>query len=625
MIYYITALSLVNPERSDILRYPFHDGVEYEGIFASEAAARYTISHLAQEGRVVDRFILFMSYDCMAKVFDFGDVALPGQILEYLSDLHNVSTYQYFSAAVRDEMTNAMKLYPELQSLLSEQYGGMDGYLDEAMGFSEDNMTIISDNPDISELKKAIQEGLGIDESMQIYMDITGGSRISSLVAMLFTNWYENNWNASVEKVLYASYMGDEPKLIDWTENYEIIQIADPKKRLDELDLNLDNEDGIASIEDMDDLLSIAREAGRRVVSYSVKELESRRCRLEKAVEILNEEPPSMEVVLYLRIFLKAIDNLKKTSVERLKDRSEQEDKGGFIHAFYESIIENLVDRDLLKPSSSYIRDNKKKRVVKNVIDGVRRYYGDVKNTKNMGGVVGFCYVLIEDLENHKEEDPSERLERRFSLTNETYMGWREPPYPLRGANSNLNRHFIGMIRDEINLESMDESGLLEYERLRNLYFNFGFPFCCLDDGNWRHEDVRRYYINAVKRFVKKQIRPKWLDYSRAKGEIKKEKLAEYTAMLREYKDYDRLDIEMPALPMPRSLTINQTKFKGQEEARRFMDSFNDLYSEARKFRNAVAHPELKKMEYYLDSARQKEMAEKIRVWLDRYGSILEK
>ena len=673
---FITALSNINPRNFKEADYQYRvirdkelckpeDADTYKGYFSGEPGIRCAIRQLAEEGELFDRYVIFCSEKTMKKE-DISELlsntdrdilsGLLGESFRYTDDsdkssehniekievpitFSNISAYEYIEAVIRYEVksavngTNGMAI---LSWLEEKGYTGqtedeiINSYVNAACHINGDVPIDINDNPNIEELKRNIEgsvnylarwDGESVDtEPTDIYLDITGGTRITSLVSLLISQWYKQKKQANVKKVLYSSIMDDKvAAVIDWTENFELFDIADSKTKLKNVSI-LSNYVGNAFSKDEWNLLN--KYINESCNTQSDDEIENRVTVLEAFRNRIYDDHSIESIETLIRID-DAIDNYSSTQIQNLK-KLDIDNPGEYIEKFYGHIYNTLEKKDVLKvkvnESVSGIVDEKyNKLTMKEALSTNELYYAryNKKNQLN-GGVIFFVSKMVRFLNVNK--DPKAYWNQIRNIDNKYYERWNEPSYTLRGANSVLNKYFLdGLNSPNHKIRKSKqfnvENNILEYEGYRNLYFNYGFPFACIGDKNHIFEDVRDYYIKEVGMFID-EIR----EFYDSNKEAYENELDYYC----DPKDGEaRLMKKIKIYKGPECVIANIDKFESEDEAKEFITSFNKLMEKVRNVRNAHAHPEQPSLDKYRTDEVIQKIAEEIKIWIEDHRNLV--
>lgn len=279
---FVTALSAINlvanfeqRRATQLCMYKnlIDDGKEDEripGIFSGEAALRYYIRKSIQNGNCPDRYLFLCTNQVLnlveePKTITINDIkraisiqkenelsktrdhehssirAAYDENEKIISDTMDCmkemnldctddtpfSTYDYVKAIVYYETADifadktARREYAENSSSIQVMENGekvpfilMDWIAEDAVLKFMEKM--------LSDFKEC--------EKINVSMDLTGGSRLSNLSALLVTQWFENNWNASIDYLFYSESKkitneNYEYRLHDWLKSYRKFNI----------------------------------------------------------------------------------------------------------------------------------------------------------------------------------------------------------------------------------------------------------------------------------------------------------------------------------------------------------------------------------------------------------------
>ena len=682
---FMAAVSNINEYNFKKLTYEYIDedgktveGKKYTGYFSGEPGIKCAIDELLEQGLLFDKYVLFCSPKTMSPVnindltidesgkvikggleeedkelyknfiknlygVDYSEVLDDSKIEDSNSEdkvFEKVSAYDYVEMIIRQKINEAIrgeqgekvsswlrdKGYVNSEGIPTE--ADIERYIQTACRIAGDKPIIMDDNPDIEVIKRNIEsQQSGYEEEMNIYIDITGGTRITSIVAMLMSRWYEQKKMAKVSKVLYSSIMNDSRlAVIDWTKNYELFKIADSNSDLMKMVLFSEENENITKVLEGEGL---SLEYIYRYVNDSSKNLnrydqKNQKQYLIKVREVLAEHEEireSLQGVHLSGIISQAIDKYEKNQLtkslidytEQLSDTSKEVEYDNFIVDFYENIIGALCSKGVLSTPDENISE---------VLNSMTWYYDKpLKNKKTgktyrLSGVVWLVSKMCKYLKDNPDKKPKtywfnmQKLDNSFYMNN--YSKGREPYFTLKGANLRENNYFMDKLRkNEINmfntLEIKEFNDIWRYEQLRNIYFNQGFPFAFITPKGSCLEDVREYYIKKVDALVDK--------LEKLYEEDKKQYVDELEKLEDEEKGYI-LD-EIPGYSLPDCIKLNSKKFSNKETGDIFIKKLKEIREEARPYRVATSHSgELKYAEYRKEE-NLKKMTNKIIRWIN--------
>ena len=673
---FMTALSNINLRNFKKLNYAFRDEngklVEeksYPGYFSGEPGIRCAIDDLLEQGLLFDKYVIFCSpktieqvdiseiqYDSSGKILRGGmeradkDIyqnyisGIQGfdydtdknEVVEKSVSFENISAYDYIEMIIREriykaitdgkkeQITSWMRTngYCESTGVVNEEV--IEEYIKAACRIDNGKPIIMDDNPDIEVIKRNIESQQSVrNDKMNIYIDITGGTRITSVVAMLMSRWYEQNQMAEVKKVFYSSIMkGEEAVIIDWTRNYELFKIADSKSDLMFISLfseeNSRINDCLKKEELSLDLIDrYYKDAGKKLSDDKIVKqkayLEKSRMILEDDIEIAT----SLQGLSLVNMISSAINRYDKTalsnSVSEYKEQKKTNNKEAkpdvFIKKFHEGIIGSLCEKKILSA------DNENENIA-DIIKCMNWYYRKDDNKRFKSGVVYFVLDMCKYLNSNINESPSNHYKNLKKLDNKLYKdkfdGKREPRFQLKGANYVHNEFFINELKNKkislykkFEIKSIDD--VIEYEVLRNIYFNQGFPFAFITTYGKICEDVKVYYLKTVNEFVDNLEKLYISDKAAYKDELKNCMDVEYIQFL------------IPEYSLPECIKVDKSKVGGDEnKCNEFISGLKELREEARLFRNAEAHPDDSKFDIYRGDDKLEALADKILAWLEK-------
>ena len=639
---FMTAVSNLNVKSFKKLTYEYKDekgslveGKTYTGYFSGEPGIKCAIDDLLEQGLLFDKFVLFCSPKTMSKV-DISDLIYDedgSKAIDTNASLTNVSAYDYVEMIIREKIYEAIlgkksesvtewfreKGYVSSEGIPTEET--IERYIRTACRIDDGQPIIMDDNPDIETIKRNIEsQQSGYEEKMNIYIDITGGTRITSIVAMLMSRWYEQNKEAYVSKVIYSSIMNDSRALIlDWTKNYELFKIADSKSDLFSMILFSDENDRITKMLEkeelsLQDIHRYYKDSNKKIGDERIV---SQRQYLERAKDVLEmdeEISTSIQGVYLIKLINSAINRYSRNSLsnavgeykEQKKNNKRESKPDEFIKKFHEGIIGSICEKNILTAENEDVAD---------LIKYMNWYYKKDDN-KYKRGVVYFVINMCKYLNNHLDISPHihwsnmKKLDNRFYM--DRYSSEREPNFVLNGANIKNNElfierikaHKINMFKGKIDINSFDD--IKRYEVLRNIYFNQGFPFEFVNRRGKSYEDVKVFYLKKVNEM-----------FNNLEKMYKEDKEA-YKKELTQCMHVEYIQSIVPEYALPECIKINRQIFGGDDQkSEKFIKELKELREKARLFRNAEAHSDNAMFDEYRDDEKLERFADEILDWLE--------
>lgn len=676
---FMTALSNINLRNFKKLKYSFRDengnlveGKSYPGYFSGEPGIRCAIDDLLEQGLLFDKYVIFCSPKTMEQV-DISDIKCDddgklirggmeeadqelyqnyisgvqgfdfdtekNEVVEKSVSFENISAYDYIEMIIRERVYKAIteekneqiaswlrtKGYCEDTGVVNEKV--IDEYIKAACRIDNGKPIIMDDNPDIEVIKKNIEsQQSGRADKMNIYIDITGGTRITSVVAMLMSRWYEQNQMAEVKKVIYSSIMkGEDAVILDWTRNYELFKLANPKADIFSMGIFKGENDRIKECLaingiDMETIDSCIANSRKNIDS---KTQEKNKINLEYAGMILEDNEEIVNSIQGIKLIDKiddAINSYSRSVFENAVAEFEESDDpqkeaSRLLNHFFEDIVGYLIEKGVFQGKSSDIR---------NILKNCRWYYEKENKNRNTG-VIYEIRSLLEILHKDMSVSPSKLWEDRQNLDNDYYLDKfsqkNEAKYSIVVPNNlKINERFIKKLSENIihlqNPFDDKKISILDYERLKNIYFNYGFPFAFIVFDNHREYDgVQKDYLNKSNIFFKNL------------EEIYRKDKDEYIRKLKIYLDKEsgikELELEIPEVGLPDCIKVNDKKFKG-EDKNTFISSLNDYREKVRMFRNAESHSDDSRFDIYRDSEKNLKLAEEIVAWFKKWQNYFD-
>lgn len=619
---FITALSIISKVKLIDYEYqkvinniPVSNNAIYTGVFSGEPGIKCAIDEIANEGKLFDKFIILCSRDSAEKKVDISDVLLDKENNLYKS----ISAYEYTEEMIKkkiiDYCQNGAKKELVIAWLRERGYviNGMieiDRYIHDSCRFNNKPL-IINDNPNLNEIKNNIENSLMISdaENNNIYLDITGGTRIAIFVAMLISRWYEQQMGVNVKKVLYSSIMNaDKAYIIDWSDNYSIFKITDSKSNL--LDIGLFNEENVKLLnelcnhgKDIKIVDNYIKESGKNLIDSKIKVNVQY---LEESLAIL-EDDNSLQANQIRNSINEALNKYKQKMLKNILDAKDISDEE-YVEQFYGVVLHSLISKDIIKVSDD-VKDKPN-----DMINTFNWYYSGAKQGEQEHCVKNNTKKMLKYLKNNLDKSPMGYWGKMKKVDNKYYVNyWHEPYYIMKGANTKMNQDFINKIKSG-DIELFDKKltdgiiDIISYEKTRNVFYNYGFPFACVSRANNVYDDIRNEYVEKTDELfteLENTYQNNKFEYKRVLDDV-----------INEFEKY------IPKCQIPINyLTVDSIWFgNDSEKMKSFMNELEILLEKARAIRNAKDHPEANKLALYRDQRLINQVAIEIRGWVDKYN-----
>lgn len=591
---YLMTLSLLN-KRSffdvegnaiDQIKFKTNEGIDFYGRQTNEAPTKYIFYQLAQQGKILDNMMILISSECEEKRFDFLD---------------NKNTYEYFIDIIKEYINNDIKNnYHVLYEQIIDTYGDIDSYLNKII-----MKVAVSSKPEIDE-KNDVFESLirfiTIDkEQRNLYVDFSGGSRVSGMVLLTMVRILEKQFNTNIKEVIYAD-INNQVKKLEVINDYYI-----SLKALEDNAIAYKGGD-IAS--EYLETLGMRRSSEIKHESKNLKNLTSESQKAYSDVEteeirkkIKDESNKEFTDIIAKEMHSQALKNAKANIHNSPFSKMLNLDNKNLILDFHENLFEIMIDKKYIIQNKGKSEDFKGD--VKSQLKANETYYDGQKNYR------GVIQKVVEWL-NKDIADYNNAFRNNINLYNKEYYSFK-PKFP-RGVRKEYYERFVDYLKEnEVYVEGNDDYDLMkEYSRLSNIYFNYGFPFMCRGDNNKFYSEISDYYLDRVKSLFN------YLE------NYKNNKDSEVSLLIEDVKkngiDSELLKKRIPLMLKSELWKINNEKFNDEKEAQKFIESLYNKVEEVRPYRNAVAH---NLHNEYSPIEKQEEIATKIREWLKEYEEII--
>ncbi len=596
--YYFAAMSIINGSRLNVgddlpqIEVISESGEKYSGFQTNEVPTYFYMEKLAKKGHLFDHMEFFVTRECMEKRFKI--------------EKQEKTTCEYLRDRFVQEINRLREKYGSIDEIICKKYEGeTENYLDRVL-----NYRLIENTSDNGDLYNKLSEALNINlADACVYMDMTGGSRLSQIVSLLLMRIMEN-LGAKVEMIIYVD-ITQGAKIIDATDNYRICRLIELKDN--EVNFAKEAEKiGIAKNIDLEEIQLVA--SLKADVSNSIKSVGEQNI---KKLDVIDNKTSGNSL----------IERKKEHSVRQIKEtvniknpftRLNKLDDEKLIVSFYEEGVYAFYEVGLIRDRENgrSFRKNlnnsqlqKQQREVKELIQQMLFYYNmdnrgnKVKGQPYFHSVIGECQRIIHLLSEHTEISPLPLWESRCDVGDDFYKNYRNRYGMFYGTELNEKlleeyQHCHGQIN------TCDNSFLKMWGHYQIVYANYGFPFQFVCK-NVFYAEIRKYYIDKVSELMKEIDGQK----KRLENEDYIEKLKEMANTLTE-----RIPLRVDC----NKLRIDESILNEQGlEKNGFMKILAERMERVRPYRNDIAH----KLQIY-STEQKKELSSEIRQWVKEYETL---
>lgn len=587
MNYFICALTYV-PKTRDFehfqpIEYHFDGKEVYHGRQTNEATTKYLIDRLADSGKLFDKFLILVTDECVS-------IEVPV--------LGDITTFEYYSDLMKEYLRERIVKSAALQEEIEKNYNGeISYYLNSAFC-----KISVSD-----EMARDILKNINTDSGNELYLDFTGGSRISCLVSFLLMKVLEAR-NSEVKEIVYGDILSNPKRIVDCTYHYDLLKCIEnlakangsSVKIMSELKrMKLVDKFNASKIRDLDDMESFFD-------NKLIPSEEDKKSTQEKIDEIID----SIEDTAKGFVLEKKRRITEKQSISGYTKLLSKRDRD-LIKDFNESIIELLLDSKAICFTGKPDRFLSEKDIVLNLIKANDFYYCNYDKNDKGRGLVFTLKQWIKDLDSDTNKDP---IKHYYQKADVAMYSWFEPPYP-RKISLDKTKDFLKYLKNANEKIKIKETDPFECFRvisqLQLVYFNMGFPFMCTGVGgdDRIYLEISEHYTTDVKEFM------------RSLSALKKANCEEYRDKLKQLLKDGAIERAIPYWIPKQRLSVG-SMFTSNEEKEEFVKTLYSRLEKVRPYRNVIAH---NLHNEYSDPAKQSGIAEEIRTWLTGYREKFEK
>lgn len=573
------------------------DVVCFKGKQTNETPTQYYIWSLAHKQEVIDRMIILVTKECMNNA---------------LSETGNRTTYQYYFDKMVEYIYDLANENSFIRTYLEEKYNGSaEKYLNDII-----RVVMVPEKMDTNEWKdivSAITEYDNDSESIKLYFDFTGGSRVASLISLLLLRIIEIQ-NADVKQIIYAdAQVWEDKKLTDCTESYEILShienIAnanDSKEKTAERIMQELIKMGLAAEEDLSSMKDFDRKASDATENLK-KRSEQETAKEEEKLKSDIELSKGLAKAVKQKSFDQTHKYNRMSGFEKLKETRKK--PSDLIKDFHEEIFNILYDYEIITYNNSNPSDRRDpKLLIRNAIKANEDYYYKIwqsgKNTRE-SGVIPELKKWLKTLKNNNGFTPLKTLERNKNIKLKYYEENVNRKFFVKGITAQRSGNFEKYLSDH-NIDICGESfyKLSTWERV---YYNYGFPFMCMSvgSGNDDYPEIMDYYNNQAEILMQR------LEELQSGNQI------EYKKELHRLLDTPgALEEAVPYMIDMKIWSVNEEKFYSSGDVSGFIKTLCERIEKVRPYRNAIAH---NLDNDFRNSDKQRVIADEIRNWLDEY------
>ena len=624
---YIETLSWMR-SKGEIL--PYRTGTEemacgqerviFWGMQTNETPTKYYIWKMVQKKEMLDKIIVLVTKECLE-----ASEALDGQ-----------STYDYYREAIGRYIEELAEQEPFVgQYLAVHGYGSVTDYLQAVL-----LPVRIPERTDTREWRGIVDTILACaadNQSIDLYVDVTGGSRIASMISLLLLKVLEP-LNARVQQVIYSDISNqNDRKLVDCTGLYQMIadieSIAKAENSAERIirkliEMGIADQSDLEGVQDIDDHV---RESEQIIVSdeqtWSAK---------QTALEKQANDGSAVGRGIKHHALKKAKDKWEMDSFAKLKELSDEE----LIKTFHERIIDVLYEHGVIVLTDTSVTEDVGLKLLKEELKAKDRYYEFVnpKNTqtstqstdtkrgrryekkkhKNENGVIPFVYNLLVDLFNSKDSSNPLTFPTRIfktTLSLDYVNGKFSYIQTIKTSRFDITTpKMTSSFQSYLDDEKITTDGLTpaELDDWKRVYYNYSFPFMCVSGRERPHlyPEVMTYYRKKI-----------W-DLMGELDKLKRNDSLNYRKTLEKYlQNPQKIAQKIPYYLSGEIWKLNSDFFASHSEEH-FLKTLAEQIEQVRPYRNAFAHAS---DDEFAKAGKQRKMADKIRKWIDEYEAMFGK
>lgn len=559
--YFMTSLSLLKKNDDTItcndeveFLYEKDENIKYRGFLSNEAPLQYCIDTLAKEGKLFDKYIFLVTSECI------GD---PKNIYKG----KKVNTADYIKEKLIEYIQIALRRDELLGFRLNEMgYNDIKSYVENCIKFEQIDL-----GEEIRLHEKSKWEFKDDIRNLDIYFDFTGGTRHVQVVSFLLLLAYKER-GAVIKDIIYADYSSN-PKIIR--------NINDTLDSYFELVTTVGVDKTNVAVEKIDSSYVGNREETEKFDN----EIEDHKDSLKKT-DTSKFEGKDFNDPLINAEKERQIQKVNKNNSKNPFQKCVREDINETIKSFNENIINCLVDTKVIV--SEKINDRYLKNGVMICID---YYFG----SKYVHGVIDVVQEVLDFLQENVYKNAVEYWKERCDISNTLYDEY----YAEHKTKTNLRVVNERAYKDYCDVNSNNNLVF----RNQIVFFNYGFPFACMDKGSYCHTDIRKHYIVKIEKLIE---------------DIEEIRRTSSVEDYRKYLNEIRVNVKkrIPIHTNKKSFMINKSLFHDSEdEAQCFLRELVRRLDIVQPYRNDIAHNINKKT-----TEEKKSLVSEIKEWLNEYS-----
>lgn len=612
-------LSLLHPGNYGVHEYRVIGSETDRKITATQtnlAQSMYIFELLFAEEKIIDNAIVLLTDECLTKT--------------EIPELNGLNTYEYYIS----EMKKFVNGNEQMRKLIIEKSNcsTIDDYFDKAFATIKISSKGLLNKELRSEIFKTLQQSVLFSQSahQNIYMDVTGGHRVSSWLLMCISRIIEARKNSEVKLALYGDILRKKDKLSDkMIDDAEIVDCTEAYKEFYTLEKLSKSNDAMCRYSALSEAGYID-ELDKEAQVY-LKKLDNLINRIDKMTKHSSipaqmkqlEKELKDDMIETLDNFIQIIIKDNKSNMLNRVSENPFEKMMGFsdenlIVNFYENAFDIFVDYGVILADGRILDENDlvkdQKEQVKYAFLANKHYYKhyNKKGTVHYG-LVKTIQSWINDLMKC-DDNPLEFFAKKVSITNCEYKEWNGRSLPVSADGAELFKSYVEKEKIDFKGEYLKEgSDIFEvinsYLKMQNYYLSYGFPFQCVNEKGFVYPEIYTNYYNKVYAFMT------------SLSNLKRKSLIKYKSRLNELKRSERLiEREIPCATSFGLWKVNSLFFESEKKMNEFFISFNRKLEEVRPYRNALVHNgelTFKKSEV--------DLANEIRTLLMEYVHIIEK
>ncbi len=567
---------------------------DFQGNQTNISPTKYYFWYLTQKREILDRVVVVTDDICLEE----KEEALGGR-----------TTYDYYL----DEIKAYLKELSDSNAFFSEtigrRWGSVTEYVDAI--FMPVRISKQTEAKKWSEVVWQITGNVVEGDSIDLYFDFTGGSRVASLISLLLLKVIEVG-SAKVQRVIYVEKSGLEKIITDCTESYGILtsieRIAMARASQDNPTTQLVQELkelGLAKESDLAGMAIIDKLRKKDQLSLSRDEAKA----IQKSGEEFRHDFNASNSLIR-EVGSVAVENLRRSSgrsaFRKLSEDRKQAAK--LILDFHEAIMMVLIDNEILRyVGQSSLDTRRQKELILNALKANDNYYScyyTVKGRQVERGVISEVHRWLRSVRDNPRFTAEKTMAHYLNVSLVEYDRAIWKMRLIKGFTGPLTQAFDKYL-EGVPLSVRDSRGT-DRVSWQRVYYNYGFPFACMAPGGSTDvfSEIQEYYLNSA------------LSLMESLDKLRELHSGKYTDELDQLlRDRSELERRLPYMTRFSFLEVSKEKFASGEDEQ-FLQTLCARLEEVRPYRNAIAH---KIKNRYSEPESQEEEAKRIRAWLEEY------